>query len=244
MGLGIDWMTAVALWVANLPGAVGRVAAFGVGPLLVATAGLLLVCLLRSPLRWGGVLVAVAGLCFALRTRQPDIFVAPGAELVAVRTAAGVLATRKLGSNSFAAREWLAADADPRSPGDPSVRSGFACDDIGCIARLADGATIALALRPQAFEDDCPSAAIVISRRTAPPDCAAIVVDRTVWPGTGALAFTRRDRGWTISAAHPPGYDRPWALASRHDAMPTSGRAAPRTSPDATPSQDDLKPDD
>src|SRR5262249_32378679 len=46
MGAGIDWMIAVALWVASLPGAVGRIAAFGTGPLLLATLGLLLVCLL------------------------------------------------------------------------------------------------------------------------------------------------------------------------------------------------------
>ena len=41
MGYGIDWMNAVALWVAGLPGAFGRVNSFGTGPLLLATAGLL-----------------------------------------------------------------------------------------------------------------------------------------------------------------------------------------------------------
>ena len=47
-------MIAVALLVASLPGAVGRIAAFGIGPLLLCTAGLVLLCLLRSPLRWSG----------------------------------------------------------------------------------------------------------------------------------------------------------------------------------------------
>ena len=32
-------MIAVALWVAQLPGAVGRIQAFGTGPLLLGTAG-------------------------------------------------------------------------------------------------------------------------------------------------------------------------------------------------------------
>ena len=54
MGDGVDWMIVVVLWVAHLPGAVGHIHAFGTGPLLVATAGLLLLCLLRSPLRWSG----------------------------------------------------------------------------------------------------------------------------------------------------------------------------------------------
>jgi competence protein ComEC len=58
MGWGIDWMIFVAQWVARLPGAVGRVAAFGTGPLLLATAGLLIVCLLRTRLRWSGAALA------------------------------------------------------------------------------------------------------------------------------------------------------------------------------------------
>ena len=35
MGDGIDWIIAVVLWVAQLPGAVGRIHAFGTGPLLL-----------------------------------------------------------------------------------------------------------------------------------------------------------------------------------------------------------------
>ena len=60
MGSGLDWMVWVALWVTSLPGAVGRMQAFGIGPLLVGTAGLLLICLLRTPLRWSGAVLAVA----------------------------------------------------------------------------------------------------------------------------------------------------------------------------------------
>src|SRR5689334_6901746 len=52
MGLGIDWMIWVSQFVAGLPGAVGRIVAFGSAPLLLCTAGLLLLCLLRSHLRW------------------------------------------------------------------------------------------------------------------------------------------------------------------------------------------------
>ena len=48
MGDGIDWMIAVALWVASLPGAVGRMTAFGIGPLLLGTGGLVVLCLLQD----------------------------------------------------------------------------------------------------------------------------------------------------------------------------------------------------
>ncbi len=54
MGVGIDWMIVVTQWVAALPGAVGRMAAFGIGPLIAASAGIILFGLLRTPLRWSG----------------------------------------------------------------------------------------------------------------------------------------------------------------------------------------------
>ena len=52
MGVGIDWMIAVSQWVAHLPGAIGRMPAFGTGPLIGASIGIILMGLLRTPLRW------------------------------------------------------------------------------------------------------------------------------------------------------------------------------------------------
>ena len=39
MGVGIDWMIVVTEWVAALPGAIGRITAFGTGPLIVSSLG-------------------------------------------------------------------------------------------------------------------------------------------------------------------------------------------------------------
>ena len=76
MGAGIDWMDTVALWVTSLPGAVGHVRAFGTGPLLLGTAAILLLCLLRTPLRWSGAVLAVAASLWAVTTPLPDVLVA------------------------------------------------------------------------------------------------------------------------------------------------------------------------
>src|SRR5262245_36352603 len=146
MGDGIDWMIRVALWVSTLPGAVGRMPAFGTGPLLAGTGGLLLVCLLRTPIRWcGAILLVGAGLC-AVATPRPDVLVANDGQAVAIRGRDGKLSVLHNARDSFAIKEWLAADADARTPKDASLSDGVSCDAIGCIGKLADGRLVAMAL--------------------------------------------------------------------------------------------------
>ena len=246
MGVGIQWMVSVALWVASLPGAVGRIQAFGVGPLLLGSAGLIVVCLLRSPLRWSGAALVALAVWAALRAPVPDVLVAAGAETVGVRTAEGRLSVLRLGGDTFAARQWLAADADQRTPGDHGLSRAFRCDEAGCIARLRDGKLVAVVLAPDAFEEDCRRAALVVTRRQAPPGCAAAVIDRGFWQRTGALSLHQNSSGFAIAAARPAGYSRPWARAAAGDEAagalaPMGARPAPR---DATPSIEDLRPED
>jgi competence protein ComEC len=182
MGDGIDWMIRVALWVSTLPGAVGRMPAFGTGPLLAGTGGLLLICLLRTPFRWcGAILLVGAGLC-AVATPRPDVLVANDGHAVAIRGRDGRLSVLHSARDSFAIKEWLAADADARTPKDPSLSGGVSCDAIGCIGKLGEGRFVAMALEVEAFAEDCARAAVVVSARQAPsPSCAAILIDREVW---------------------------------------------------------------
>ena len=70
MGIGIDWMIVVTQWVAALPGAIGRMAAFGIGPLIAASGGIILMGLLRTPLRWSGAGAAAGGGVGAARCRS------------------------------------------------------------------------------------------------------------------------------------------------------------------------------
>jgi competence protein ComEC len=242
MGEGIDWMIAVVLWVASLPGANTLVPSFGTGPLLLATAGLVLVCLLRTPLRIAGPAIFVAAIVWALRTPQPDVLVAPDGSAVALRTAAGRLAVVKSGSDIFAVREWLAADADPRTPKDKGLDQGIACDQAGCVGRLADGALVAISRTIEAFEEDCRRAFLVVSPRQAPASCGAQrniqVIDRKVWRLAGAIALRRVGQGFETVVARPPGYNRPWA---RNVPPPPAGSA--RQAP-AIPTDDETLGDE
>lgn len=249
MGMGIDWMDAIALWVASLPGAVGRVTAFGAGPLLLCTVGLVMLCLMRSPLRWGGGAVIVAAVLWAFATPLPDVLVAPSGDAIAVRAADGRLAVIKKSGDAFVVKEWLAADADPRTTADPTLAKGIACDAIGCTARLAGREIVALATAPEAFAEDCARAQLVVSSRTAPRDCAAIAIDRTVRMRAGAMALRRIGDSWEVTPARPDGYDRPWAKtrvpAGATAVIPDQAAASPKAGPrDATPKPADLAPDD
>jgi competence protein ComEC len=243
MGEGIDWMIAVALWVASLPGAVGRIAAFGVGPLLVGTAGLIVLCLLRSPLRLvGGVLILLAAIG-ALRAPLPDVLVAADGQAVAVRAADGRLAVHRTGSDVFAVREWLAADGDARSPTDPTLGESFRCDETGCVAKFADGKLVSHVLAPEAFAEDCIRAAVVVTARDAPPACPAIVIDRHASRRLGAIALQRRDGTFDLTAARPAGQDRPWAGAQNAPTHAPGPAIRPRPR-DATPSHENLEAGD
>jgi competence protein ComEC len=257
MGYGIEWMDAVALWVAGLPGAFGRVNSFGTGPLLLATAGLLAIGLLKTPLRWSGAVLAVLAIIWAARTPVPDILVAADGRTFAVRGADGRLAVHHNGGDTFAIREWLTADADGRDIHDRGLGEGIACDPSGCIGRLADGGLVAYVLEPDAFEDDCGRAALIVTTRDAPPDCAAPVIGRNLRRERGALALRRAGAGtgFVIDSVRPPNFDRPWApspapaqrartASANSDAAavsPAASRLPPR---DATPRAEDLQPDD
>jgi competence protein ComEC len=243
MGQGISRMDAVALWVASLPGSVGRIRGFGVGPLLLGTAGLLMLCLLRSPLRWSGAVVIVLAGFWALRTPAPDIAIAFDGRAVAVRGSDGRLTVFKTGNDSFVIGEWLAADADARSPRDANLGEGAKCDGLGCIARLSDGRFVALALSPEAFADDCRRAALVVTPGNGPLSCDAVVSDRASRLHTGAVTLRWNGDGFAMTPARPAGYDRPWARARGASVATPAGDARP-TLPDATPRTEDLGPGD
>jgi competence protein ComEC len=246
MGLGIDWMILVTQWVAALPGAIGRMAAFGIGPLIAASAGIILLGLLRTPLRWLGAAALAVAVVWALALPQPDILISADGHNVAVRGKDGSLHLMRTAKDAFLLREWLAADADPRQPTDSSLAEGVSCDEAGCVVQMASGAVVALALRPDALAEDCERAALIVTARQAPPACQSPVIDQERLRRQGAMALRRTRDGFAVDdAIRPKGIDRPWspAAAGETEAEPTLAprpAAVPRAV-DATPSEADLQ---
>jgi len=160
--------------------------------------------------------------------------------VAALRGPAGQLSVLHAGRDTFAVKEWLAADGDARGVKDAGLRDGVRCDAVGCTAKLADGRLVAFALSAEAFVEDCTRAAVVVSAREAPDDCPALLIDRKAWRANGAMALRWTGERFELSAARPPGYERPWARSLREpvETAQTPTRPAAR---DATPRTDDLE---
>jgi competence protein ComEC len=175
---------------------------------------------------------------------RPDVLIADDGQTAAFRGADGRLAVLHSGRDSFAIKEWLAADADARVPKDPTLSSGVRCDAIGCIGKLKDGRLVSMALATEAFAEDCRRAAVVVSPREAPVrNCASVLVDREAWRTHGALALRWTGDSFEQSVTRPDSYERPWTqrpTTSRADAQP----ALQSPARDAAPRSDDLDADD
>jgi competence protein ComEC len=248
MGWGIDWMIVVTEWVAGLPGAIGRMAAFGIGPLIAASAGIILLGLLRTPLRWAGAAVLVLAVIWALAVPQPDILISGDGHNVGVRGRDGRLHLMRTAKDAFLVKEWLAADADPRQPGDTSLADGISRDEAGCVTQTADGGFVALALRPDAWSDDCERAAlVVVAARQAPPSCPSPVIDQDRLRRQGAMTLRRSRDGFAVDAVKPRGVDRPWSPAPAGDTEAETNLATRPAAPravDATPAEADQQTED
>jgi competence protein ComEC len=246
MEFGIEWMIVVAQWVAALPGAIGRMAAFGTGPLIAATAGIILLGLLRTPLRCSGAGAIALAVVWALSVPQPDILISGDGHSVGVRGRDGRMHLMRTAKDTFLVKEWLAADADARLPGDPSLGDGVSCDEAGCVAQLQDGAFVALGLRPEALADDCARAAVIVTARQAPPACAAFVIDQERLQKQAAIGLRQTRGGFVIDAVRPKGVNRPWSPAAGEPIEPenSSTRPAIARPADATPSEADLQAED
>jgi len=248
MGWGIDWMIAVAQWVAALPGAIGRIAAFGTGPLIAASLGIILLGLLRTPLRWAGAAALGLAVVWALATPRPDLLISADGHTIGVRGRDGrlhLIRAIRDSRDSFLLREWLAADADGRPAADASLSEGVSCDQAGCVAQLPDGGLVALALRADALADDCERAVLLVTTRQAPA-CGALVVDQDRLRRQGALALRRSRDGFAVEAVRPRGVDRPWspAAAGGVEGEASLVRPAAPRAVDATPSEADLQAED
>ena len=244
MGVGIDWMIVVTEWVAALPGAIGRITAFGTGPLIVSSLGIVLLGLLRTPLRWTGAVLVLISVAWIFVTPQPDVLISGDGHNVAVRGRDGRLHLMKTAKDAFLLKEWLAADADDRVATDVSLGDGVSCDDEGCVAPMVGGRLIALSLKPDGLADDCARTALIVTASPAPASCGATAIELKRLRAQGAMALRWTRRGLVVDAVKPRGTNRPWSPSAGDFETRAEGAGTTVRPADATPPEPELQTED
>ncbi len=215
MDLGISYVTRVADNVAAWTGTAGLVPAAPIAALLLVSLGLVWLCLWRQRWRLAGLPIIAMGIVVTAFGPHPDLLVTEEGETIAVRGPDGryhVAGARA----EFEVETWLRADADPRTPNDPSLEEGTVCDPLGCTASIGDsGLRAALSLQFSSLGEDCRMAEIVVTAEDAPADCAApVIIDRQALAQGGAHAVyvdvnPSGDASFRVVATRPE-ERRPW----------------------------------
>ncbi len=217
MGKGVVMMTAIAHLVAKLPGAASVAVVWPEYALVIVAAGGLWIAFWRRSWRWLGVVPVCAGVASALLASRPDLLVARDGKTIALRLPDGSLGFLREPTDDYAAEIWLRRDGDARDiqSAIASARKGVRCDELGCVATLASGETVAAISRNEALED-CASADVAISAVPTRRRCVGpkLVVDKfdlaknggyAIWLGSEpAIETVEGERG-----------QRPWSQQPR-----------------------------
>ena len=234
-GQGVGLMMQVSHWVAGLSGSVRYIPAFGGGAVLLMALAILWIAIWQTWIRWAGLLFALTGIGLAAVHPRPDVLVDARGQIVAYRAASGSLEVMNARSNLFGAAQWLTADADSRSPRDPTLGGASRCDRSGCVGEAADGRIIALVFDRAALPEDCGRSDVVITRLWVGSLCKGpdVVIDGQFLDGFGATEIRFGPEGELIRKTHrTPGYDRPWSHAKLPSPAPETPAPAAETDED------------
>lgn len=219
MGWGASVVIAVAEKVASWPAAVVPLPAMPLAGLIGLTLGGLWLCLWRGRWRFAGTAALLAGMGSIALSAPPDILIDAEAKVIGVRTADGGLAlspsrAARLEQESWLQQAGLGQPAPwPPPAGEGSMEEPMRCDGLGCVFR-ANGKTVALMRRPEAMQDDCRRADVLVSLvplRGACPRPVAVVDRFDLWR-EGAHAIWLGDGGVRVLSVNGLRGNRPWVI--------------------------------
>jgi competence protein ComEC len=210
MGWGVHAMTAIAHWVAGLPGATTMVRSWPVAALVIMILGGLWIALWRQKWRWLGLIPVAAAVLLIMFSSSPDLFIARDLRSAAVRGQDGRLIVVGERPDPYTATQWLIRDGDRRDL--TAARSDAHCDEIGCVAFGLQGRVLAIARAVSALPEDCMRARIVISSLPLHGKCAGpeLLVDRSDVARNGAMAVSFRSGHTVIETVASDRGNRPW----------------------------------
>lgn len=224
MGIAVAKVLDVSAWVGGFSGSTVVVPALGAGALALLSAGLLVLTIPASQLRWFALIPAGAGLAFAAMPHRYDIYVDRNGAGAAIRNRLGELTIVGKPSD-FVVEQWLRADGDGRRSDDASLKQAARCDRLGCVVETETQRAVAIVQEFSAFEDDCRRAAIIITRLDAPSNCgASVVLDRKALAERGATAIRLTSEAAEIQSVKKGREVLPWTATAKASRPPTQER--------------------
>ncbi len=234
MGWGAAAVIATAETVAAWPGAVALLPAMPLWGLLVASAGLVWLCLWRGAWRALGLAPMLLGLTSMALARGPDILVAGDARLMAVRGTDGLVLLSDKGASRITIETWLrragqsridqarnGRGPDPASASLESPDASLHCDALACVYRR-HGRVAALVRDQAAVVEECARADVVVSFVPIRRGCRApaAVIDRfALWRNGAHAIWLQRGAAPLIEHVAARRGERPW-VARRNARAP------------------------
>lgn len=238
MGWGVEAVLLVARGVAAWPGAALQATPMPGWGLLLASAGLVWLCLWQARWRLLGLPMLVAGLASGAFVTPPDLLVSADARLIALRTPAGVVVQKASGGSNFVRDAWLRGWGEEEAdtlPGGEAAAPGLDCTPQACRFQPYPEGPVALLLRapkPRRNETAPPlsaaphcgaSAALLVAAEPIRGRCPGTPwVDRfsvwregphAVWLRPGEAPRVVSDRAWRGVRPWVPPPPRPRAAA-------------------------------
>lgn len=224
MGAGVDAMIDISVWVAALPHALVKIPAPPPAALPCFMAGMFLLFLVKGVFRYAALMPIMACVVMVAAWRQPDIVIAPGFELAAVK-AEDNLYVSSLRREEFIREKWESNYGMQEGTALAWPKEGQAgplhCDEAACRAEI-HGRRVSFLKNPGVIEEECHWAALVLSFSPVKKyGCAALVIDKFTALDSGTQAVWLGD-AVTIQNDEEIRGNRPWSSGNKN----FSGRSA------------------
>lgn len=216
---GTHVMLQISSYMSHLPIATLRLYALSQPGLLLATLGLLWLCLWRGRLRYLGIPMLVIALATITQHRPVDVYISAEATQVLVRLPDGQYTALKGTTRAYAVQTWLQAEGQ----GDivKLKESGIPCDNATCTYEK-NGHRLIMLTRPSddaALDAACRAAPdiLIAARYLKPTRCPGpqILIGKTELNTHGPHALYLAPEHIDITRTHEQGPRRLWQPADR-----------------------------
>ncbi|MBC6404780.1 MAG: ComEC/Rec2 family competence protein [Rhodospirillales bacterium] len=213
LGWGLEALNTTAQGFSALPGATLNLPAMPLWGLVLLGLGLLWLSLWRSRWRLAGLSFLLLGAISPALNHPPNILVSGDQRLLGLTAPDGSLWLSSGRVGRFAADVWLRRHAQAEPSYWPPNGDGhwLRCDSLGCRYQH-DGQTVALALAPEALQEDCHGVALLIATSPVPKGClpGGRVLDRfDFWHDGTHAVWLSNDRVEVLSVGASRG-NWPW----------------------------------